>query len=95
MANRLKKQLVLDMARLGIFATKKLPACRQVKKQRSGLHRCAGSFTGRFHRLDFPSVYYDLGALGAIRQPGSDPESRNAGDAWERLSAEAERPNLG
>jgi hypothetical protein len=51
----------------------------------------AGRFAAVAHRLDASAVHHDLGARHRLTLPRGEPKARHAGDARQRLSAEAER----
>src|SRR5947209_17632190 len=82
--------LVLNVAALGIFGSKKFPARRQIKKK--GAHFDLGSrgFTAIAHNVELAAVNDDFRPRERVRLARRQAKSRHTGNAWQCFAPKSE-----
>src|ERR1043166_7670934 len=90
MTDGLQMNLMLDVAALGFFGSKKFPARGQVIKQRTHLYLRARGFTAIAHDVELAPVDDDFGPGDCPRLARSQAKPRYTGDAWQRLAPKSQ-----
>src|SRR4051794_29030793 len=82
-------ELVLNIARLGVFSAQKFPARRQIVEQRADLDLRAGRFAALAHTFDPSAADYDFAAGDCLVLARRQSKTRDAGDARKSFAAKS------
>ena len=82
---------MLDVATLGVFGTKKLPARRQIMEKRAHLDLCSGGFTAVAHSFELAAIDNNFGSRDRVGFARAQAKPRHAGDTWQRFATKSQR----
>ena len=94
-ADRLKMDLMLDVAALRILAAQEFAPGREIIEKRTHLDLRPGSVAAVANVLHFPAIDGKIGAGQSPVFAGGEPEPGDAGDTGKRLASETERRDRG
>ena len=95
MPDRLKMQLMLDVAAFGVLRAEKFPACRQIIKKRADFHLRARRVTTVADNVDLAAVDDNFRAGNRVRLACRQAKTRNTGDARQSFTAKSKRGDGG
>src|SRR5437867_11176149 len=82
---------MLDVATLGVFGTKKLPARRQLMDKRAHLDLCSGGFTAVAHSFEIAAIDNNFGPRDRVGFARAPAKPRHAGHTWQRFATKSQR----